>query len=58
MDGNAIVVANVCAALIEISKGNNKNHLPLKNEKVLNQVLSALNDSNEWGQVYILEAIA
>jgi len=49
LDGNAIVVANACAALLEISKGNNKNHLPFKHEKVLNQVLAAVNDSNEWG---------
>jgi len=25
LDGNAIVVANACAALLEISKGMNKN---------------------------------
>jgi AP-1 complex subunit beta-1 len=24
----------------------------------LNKVLAAVNDSNEWGQVYILEAVA
>ena len=36
LDGNAIVVANACAALLEISKGNNKNHLPFKQEKILN----------------------
>lgn len=28
LDGNAIVVANACASLIEISKAANKNHIP------------------------------
>ncbi len=30
LDGNAIVVANACAALIEITKNSDKNYLPLK----------------------------
>lgn len=58
LDGNAIVVANTCAALLEISKGANKNYFPFKKGQYLNKVLAAVNDSNEWGQVYILEAIA
>lgn len=57
LDGNAIVVANACAALLEISKASNKNYIRLKNSANLNKVLSAINDSNEWGQIYILEAI-
>lgn len=57
-DGNAIVVANACAALLEISKNSDKNYLVLKKGQYLNKVLAALNDSNEWGKIYILEAIA
>lgn len=57
-DGNAIVVANACAALLEITKNSDKNYLPLKKDGYLNKVLAAVNDSNEWGKIYILEAIA
>lgn len=57
-DGNAIVVANACAALLEITKSSDKNYLPLKKDQNLNKVLAAVNDSNEWGKIYILEAIA
>jgi vesicle coat complex subunit len=58
LDGNAIVVANSCAALLEITKNSDKNYLPLKKAQYLNKVLAAVNDSNEWGQIYILEAIS
>ncbi len=58
LDGNAIVVANACASLIEISRAANKNYLPFGKGQFLNKVLAAVNDSNEWGQVYILEAVA
>lgn len=58
LDGNAIVVANACAALLEITRNSDKNYLPLRKGSYLNKVLAALNDSNEWGQIYILEAIA
>ena len=56
-DGNAIVVGNACAALLEISKSSGKNYIRLKNNGNLNKLLAAVNDSNEWGQIYILEAI-
>ena len=58
LDGNAIVVANACAAILEISKTANKNYFPFKKGQYLNKVLAAVADSNEWGQVYILEAIS
>jgi vesicle coat complex subunit len=58
LDGNAIVVANACASLIEISKASGKNYLPFNKGTYLNKVLAAVNDSNEWGQVYILEAVS
>jgi len=49
LDGNAIVVANACATLIEISRSANKNYLPFGKGQYLNKVLAAVNDSNEWG---------
>ena len=58
LDGNAIVVANACAAILEISKSANKNYFPFRKGQYLNKVLAAIADSNEWGQVYILEAIS
>ena len=58
LDGNAIVVANACASILEISKNANKNYFPFKKGQYLNKVLAAVADSNEWGQVYILEAIS
>ena len=58
LDGNAFVVANACASLIEISKAAEKNYLPFKKQAYLNNALAAVNDTNEWGQIYILEAIS
>jgi len=52
------VVGNACAALLEISKASGKSYLPFHKGQYLNKVLAALNDSNEWGQIYILEAIS
>ena len=56
LDGNAVVVANAMVALNEISILSGQNLLNLKN-KMLKRVLSALNESNEWGQVFILDAL-
>lgn len=47
-DGNAIVVANAVAALIEISWTSGKNYIKL-NKDTLGKLLSALNETNEWG---------
>jgi len=47
-DGNAIVVANAVAALIEISRTSGKNYIKL-NKDTLGKLLSALNETNEWG---------
>ena len=59
LDSNAFVVANACACLMEISKASNKNYLSvLRKSNYLNNILAAVNDTNEWGQIYILEAIA
>jgi len=49
LDGNAVVVANACAALLEISKASNKNYIRLRNSTNLNKLLAAINEANEWG---------
>jgi AP-1 complex subunit beta-1 len=51
-------VSNACASLLEISKASGKNYIRLKGAASLNKLLAAVNDSNEWGQIYILEAIS
>mmetsp|Transcript_45836 Transcript_45836/g.33572 ORF Transcript_45836/g.33572 Transcript_45836/m.33572 type:complete len:218 (+) Transcript_45836:27-680(+) len=48
-DGNAMVVANSCAALLEISKSSGKNYVKLKTGNNLNKLLSAVNEAHEWG---------
>lgn len=57
-DGNAIVVANACASLLEISNSSSKNHLKFAKNGNLNKILAAVNEANEWGQIFILEAIS
>ena len=58
LDGNAMVVSNSCASLLEISRSSGKNYIRLKNTNNLNKILAALNDANEWGKIYIMEAIS
>lgn len=55
-DGNAIVVANALAALTEISILSGQNEIKIRS-KTLKRILLALNESNEWGQVYILDSL-
>lgn len=55
-DGNAIVVANAAAALFEISKEAGKNYIKT-NKETIGKLLNALNETNEWGKIYILESI-
>jgi len=55
-DGNALVVANSLAALNELTILSGENLIKLRS-KVLKRVLLALNEANEWGQVYILDAL-
>lgn len=55
-DGNAIVVANAAAALYEISKISGKNYIKT-NKETIGKLLNALNETNEWGKIYILESI-
>ena len=56
-DGNPMVVANAVAALAEISEYTDKDVFRLTSRTV-QKLLPALNDCSEWGQVYILNAIA
>ncbi|KAJ1964008.1 hypothetical protein GGI12_001701 [Dipsacomyces acuminosporus] len=55
-DGNPSVVANAVAALTEISERSPNIKLKL-NMKIANKLITALNECNEWGQVYILESL-
>lgn len=48
-DGNAIVVANACASLLEISNVTGKNYFKFHKNQTLHKLLSAVNESNEWG---------
>lgn len=60
LDGNATVVANACASLLEVSRASGKNYLRIKGGASgnLNKILAALNDANEWGKIYIMEGIS
>ena len=57
-DGNAIVVANACASLLEITNSSGKNYFKFSKNQNLNKLLTAVNESNEWGQIYILESLS
>ena len=52
------MVANACASLLEISNSTGKNYFKFSKSNGLHKILSAVNESNEWGQVFILEAIS
>lgn len=56
-DANPMVVANAVASLCEISTTARKNYLRL-DEDVISRLLPALNECSEWGQVFILDALA
>jgi hypothetical protein len=49
LDGNAVVVSNACAGLLEISKASGKNYIRIKSSTNLNKLVAAVNDCNEWG---------
>ena len=56
-DQNAMVVANAIASINEITEMRGRPFEPL-NSNVVGRVLSSLNDSNEWGQIQILDFVA
>ncbi|VDD74271.1 unnamed protein product [Mesocestoides corti] len=60
-DSNPMVVTNAVAAISEILETSQSeaavNMLKI-DQNVVNKLLTALNECNEWGQVFILDAIA
>jgi AP-1 complex subunit beta-1 len=56
-DSNPTVVANAVASLSEIQENSSDQVLEL-NTSVLQKLLAALNECTEWGQVFILDALA
>lgn len=56
-DQNPMVVANAVASLCEISSSSRRNYMQM-NEDVIGKLLAALNECTEWGQVFILDALA
>ncbi|KAJ2613624.1 hypothetical protein H4S08_002097 [Coemansia sp. RSA 1365] len=55
-DSNPAVVANAVAALTEVSERSP--HIKLKlNMKIASKLITALNECNEWGQIYIIESL-
>lgn len=57
-DANPMVVANAVAGLAEISATMGKDLLNLREKGAISKLLAALNECNEWGQVFILDALA
>eukprot|EP00927_Polykrikos_kofoidii_P013220 TRINITY_DN1574_c0_g1_i2.p1 TRINITY_DN1574_c0_g1~~TRINITY_DN1574_c0_g1_i2.p1 ORF type:complete len:906 (-),score=163.92 TRINITY_DN1574_c0_g1_i2:227-2944(-) len=57
-DTNPMVVANAVAGLAEISETSNRDLIDLESRGTIPKLLAALNECNEWGQVFILDALA
>lgn len=57
-DPNPMVVANAVAGLTEISETRSDDLMELDNRATIPKLLAALNECNEWGQVFILDALA
>ncbi|UJR36258.1 hypothetical protein I4U23_028988 [Adineta vaga] len=57
-DSNPMVVANAVAALSEIAEQSPQTRVFDLNGPTINKLLTALNECTEWGQVFILDAIA
>ena len=57
-DANPMVVANAVAALTEIADTSGRPEVFTINTTVLYKLLAALNECTEWGQVFILDALA
>ncbi|KAL3097457.1 hypothetical protein niasHS_003905 [Heterodera schachtii] len=54
-DSNPMVVANAVAAITEINESRTLIEI---NAQTVNKLLTALNECTEWGQVFILDALA
>lgn len=58
-DSNPMVVANAVAALSEINEASSSGKSLVElNMQTINKLLTALNECNEWGQVFILDALS
>lgn len=57
-DPNPMVVANAVAGLAEIADTCGRDLLDLYNNATITKLLAALNECNEWGQVFILDALS
>ncbi|KAJ0393983.1 hypothetical protein P43SY_007498 [Pythium insidiosum] len=57
-DSNPTVVANAIAALTEITDNGKPQHAFKITKSVLQKLLAALQECNEWGQVFVLDALA
>ena len=55
-DGNATVLSTVIVSLSEMSLLSKNDYLKI-NSSVLKRLLLALNEANEWGQIYILDGL-
>lgn len=55
-DGNAVVVSSALISLMEISILGGEGPFRIRT-KILKRILLALNETNEWGVVYILDAL-
>lgn len=56
-DSNPLVVANAIAALVEIDEVSSTPVLTI-NRSILGKLVAALEESSEWAQCYILNALA
>ena len=52
------VVANAVAALLEIKETASRKDIFIVTPPIVQKLLTALNESSEWGQISILEALA
>merc|ERR1719277_1714402 len=57
-DANPMVVANAVAGLAEISESAGRDYIELDHKATIPKLLAALNECNEWGQVFILDALS
>ncbi len=56
-DRNPMVVSNAVASLTEICETSGIDYFQINN-KILSKLLIALNETTEWGRVFILEALS
>jgi AP-1 complex subunit beta-1 len=57
-DSNPTVVANAVAAMSEIAEVSGEKKIFKITTSILQKLLAALNECNEWGQVFILDCLA